>query len=158
MSYFVLLVNVVFLCIAYDYLSTLNKKILWVLFLIFKMAVCLRPLYWDKYSLKHYSSVQIPKSIENDLHDLGKLSIRSWQFVADNDYYPMYTRLFLIEQERKDVILIDRNRAKSDVLFLPVQDVPKFDLRGYRLWKCNGITYGKSQTNSLSIYIREGLN
>jgi len=158
LCYWILGINIVFVNIVYDLiLKFASRSAYWLItgFLAIKVAGSLRGLYWERFSVSERKEVVAYYKIRKDLAALKGLGTVSWQITNSDDFYPMYLKAYLLEQDDQGKVVFDRTVGRAQVVFLPDAYRPAFDLRGYVLWGGSRVTaIGETPPlKTLSIYV-----
>jgi hypothetical protein len=113
-----------------------------------------RTIYWPKYAIDKKEQVVIYNNIKPQFDTLVAMGANTWQVTHSDDYYSMFLPLYLVTHSREERIVLNREKGMADVIFIPDNCVPGFDLRGYRLWKGEQVT---AKGKLLLIYAKEKL-
>jgi hypothetical protein len=136
LCFLVLAANIIWVNAVYDairYYFPGRSAILIIAFIGVKTAGSLRELYWDRYHPRNNVDVRQYETIREELVQLSRLHPRTWQIVDDEDVYPLYLRLFLVEHPEKGKVVFNGKTLSGDVLFLP-DTMLSLPLEGYTLW------------------------
>jgi hypothetical protein len=128
-----LFINIIFLNVCYDFFKSgirKNGSLLISIFVLLKIAVAVRLLYWDRYFIRNEKCTVIYNNIQTTIQRLISYSPQSWQIPGSGDF-PLYIRLYLISHSRKDRIISDRKTLRGDVVFLPDTYPENFSPKGY---------------------------
>jgi len=123
-------------------------------FLLVRAAGSMRGLYWEPDSVDVRPESAIRRHVEADMEKLDRLHPASWQITRSDDYYSMYLQLHLIEKGDTGRVVLRRDAAVGDVIFLPESYLPFFHLEGYRLWADKRWTV---EAKSLEIYVARAI-
>jgi hypothetical protein len=157
LCFWILIVDIIFLNVLYDFFSRIFKQkalLLFTLFIVGKVLFTMRTIYWPKYTIDRKEQVVIYNEIESQFDALSAMGATTWQVTHSDDYYSMFLPLYLETHNKAETIVLNRKRGMADVIFLPDACVPDFDLRGYRLWKGGQVT---AKGKLLLIYAKEKL-
>jgi hypothetical protein len=155
--FWILMVDLVFLNVLYDFFNRFfpNKAVLLFALLVSgKVLFSVRTIYWPYYAIDRKEQVAIYNTIKGQLDELMAMGATTWQVTNSDDYYSMFLPLYLIEHNKREAIILNRNRGVADVIFLPDTYQQGFDLNGFILWKDMQVT---AQGNSLKIYAKKKL-
>ncbi|HLX93311.1 MAG TPA: hypothetical protein VKR32_16615 [Puia sp.] len=153
--FWVLLLNIIFINVIFDISRRFFPRSTWVwllsIFLLFKIGISVRLLWLRRDFVENQGGPRTYAFFERDFDRLNTLHPHSWQMTDSDDFYPMYIRFFLVGQNRENEVIVDRNSARSDILFLP----DKYDSlaigQGYVKYGENKLT---EKGNSIRIYVR----
>lgn len=157
LCFWILIVDIIFLNVGYDFLNKYFKQravLLFALFIIAKVLFSMRTIYWPKYAIDKKEQVVIYNNIQPQFDTLVAMGANTWQVTHSDDYYSMFLPLYLVTHNREERIVLNREKGVADVIFIPDSCVPGFDLIGYRIWKGEQIT---AKGKLLLIYAKEKL-
>jgi hypothetical protein len=144
--------HIIFMSSCYDLWKhySPNNDTLWIfgLFLLFKMAISLRGMYFQRNSIEMRTDVLAYRSVVGNLERLEKLHPKSWQITRSDDFYPLYLRWRLISRNDPSNVVFGTDSAKAMVVFLPDIFRDTFNKGGLVLWEVD-----KSTVQSKSIYV-----
>jgi len=150
---------VLFVNVCYDWaLLYLGRVTPWMIgcFLLVRISGSVRGMFWSRYSPESRFEVIDHRMIEDDLRALDGLHPSSWHIWNSDDYYAMYLKLYLIDHDRKDRVILKRDGAEGDVIFLPAWARDGYSPKGYRLWKVRALLDGNfGYTDSTYIYVTD---
>jgi hypothetical protein len=168
LSFWVLAINIIFVNVVYDgirYLFLVRKppvllsgSAIWAaglvsLFLLVKIGISVRLLYWDKYHLQNDKSAIVCRQVGQDISDLAALHPASWQVTDDDNNYPVQVRLYLSARGEESKVF-DRQELCGDILFLP-PDAPLPDPTKYQWWANRGKS--PAEMDWIAIYVSKRL-
>ena len=157
MCFWILMVDLVFLNVLYDCFNRFfpNKAVLlFALFVSGKALFSMRTIYWSRYAIDKQEQVAISHTIKLQFDELMAMGATTWQVTNSDDYYSMFLPIYLIEHNKRESIILNRDRGVADVIFLPDTYQQGFDLNGFILWKDMQVT---SQGNCLRVYAKKKL-
>jgi hypothetical protein len=98
--------------------------------------------------------VKINRQIQPQLERLSQMHPASWQITHSDDFYSLKLRFFLNANRSKEPVVLNREQAIGDVIFLPNTYESGFNLQGYSRFRRDSITaFG----DFLDVYVKDHL-